>query len=182
MLTTQTTTDTKSNASEIDFHTADTLEAEEKYLEAEEKYLPWWAKQEFDDDPLPDSCDCGRIYNCYEPKPCCCTQEMKERKKVCGSCHMTQSRSCHRNCASESGGRDAGESDATESGRRYAGTSTYLDRHPVDFDFRQEEEEYVQAPLMNLADMDLFMTIRTYNAAEAAAAAKKDGDTDGDTP
>ena len=134
-------------------------EAEQVQEEAEEKYRTWWAKQEFDDNPLPDSCDCGRIYNCYEPMPCCCTKEMKERKKVCGSCYMTQSRSCHRNCASESGGM-------------------YLDRHPVDFDGEEDEqEEYARAPLMNLADMDLFMTIMDYNAAEAAEAAKKNGDT-----
>ena len=91
--------------------------------EQEEKYRTWWAKQEFDDKPLPDSCDCGRIYNCYEPEPCCCTKEMKERKKVCGSCYMTQSRSCHRNCASESGDRTS-----------YSDGDTYLERHPVEVD------------------------------------------------
>jgi len=46
----------------------------------------------------------------------------------------------------------------------------------VKFDF-EWEDEYARAPLMNLADMDLFMTIMDYNAAEAAEAAKKNGDT-----
>lgn len=57
-----------------------------------------WGKKEFDDNPIPESCTCKKLYNWYEPLPCSCTESMKERNKVCSSCHVTQTRSCHRNC------------------------------------------------------------------------------------
>ena len=68
--------------------------------EAEELKLTWleWTKREFENEPIPESCVCKKIYNWYEPTPCLCTEDMRERNKVCVSCHATQMRSCHRSC------------------------------------------------------------------------------------
>jgi hypothetical protein len=55
-------------------------------------------EQEYEDDPIPADCTCKKLYNWYTPAPCMCSEDMKQRKKVCASCHVTQLRSCHRNC------------------------------------------------------------------------------------
>lgn len=56
-------------------------------------------KEEFDNEPISDSCTCRKMYNWYVQGPCECSEDMKKRNKVCVNCHTTQFRSCHRNCA-----------------------------------------------------------------------------------
>jgi len=56
-------------------------------------------KQEFENEPIPDTCTCRKMYNWYVQGHCDCTEDMKKRNKVCVNCHTTQFRSCHRNCA-----------------------------------------------------------------------------------
>jgi hypothetical protein len=63
----------------------------------EQARLPW-AKREYEKDPNYGSCQCKKMYNGYEPYHCLCTEDMTKRNKVCSSCHITQTRSCHRDC------------------------------------------------------------------------------------
>jgi hypothetical protein len=58
--------------------------------------------KEFDKLPIDPNCTCKKMYNCYVPKPCKCSNDMKARNKCCESCNITQRRSCHYSCAKNS--------------------------------------------------------------------------------
>lgn len=55
-------------------------------------------KNEYNKEPADPNCTCNKLYSCYFPSPCVCTEDMKQRNKCCTSCYITQSRSCHRDC------------------------------------------------------------------------------------